>query len=75
MAEKLQIHGRLLMIISFVIVLNIEKKKQWKNLWSVAQSTNQNYLRHVKSVIIIIEKKMKDKIMNWKMNGTGMGIE
>ena len=32
MAAKLQIHGRLLMIIIFVIVLNIEKKKQWKSL-------------------------------------------
>ena len=41
----------------------------------MAQDTNQNYLRNVKSVLTTTEKKMKNaKKVSLKMNGTEMGI-
>ena len=46
----------------------------------MARNTTQNYLRfvliynYVKSVFIIVEKKMKDtKVLSFKKNDTGMG--
>ena len=42
----------------------------------MAQNTIQNYLRYVKSVMIIVERKTKDgKEVSLKENGTGMGIQ
>ena len=41
----------------------------------MAKNTTQNCLRYVKSVMIILEKKMKDaKEVSLKKNGTGTGI-
>ena len=41
----------------------------------MTQNTTQNCLRYVKSVMIIVEKKMKDaKGVSLKKNGTGMSI-
>ena len=41
----------------------------------MAKNTTQNCLRYVKSVMIILEKKMKDaKEVSLKKNGTGAGI-
>ena len=75
MTAKLETRGRSLMMISIMPVINMEKKKQWKNLWYMAQNTTQNCLRYVKYVMIIVEKKMKDKReVGIKDNGTGMGI-
>ena len=40
----------------------------------MAQNTNQNCLRYVKDVMIIVDLKMKDaKEVNLKKNDTGMG--
>ena len=76
MVAKLRVRGRLLMIISVIPAINAEKKNQWKNLGYMAQNTIQNYLRYVKSVMIIVEKKTKDgKEVSLKKNGTGMGIQ
>ena len=41
----------------------------------MTQNSTQNYLRYVKSVMIVVEKKMKDsKEVSLKKNGTGMDI-
>ena len=41
----------------------------------MAKNTTQNCLRYVKSVMIILEKKMKDaKEVSLKKNGTGLDI-
>ena len=42
----------------------------------MAQNKTQNYLRYVKSVMIIVERKMKDaKEVSLRKNGTRMGIQ
>ena len=41
----------------------------------MAQNTTQNCLRYVRSVMVIVDLKMKDaKEVSLKKNGTGMGI-
>ena len=41
----------------------------------MAQNTTQNCLRHVGSVMVIVDLKMKDaREVSIKKNGTGMGI-
>ena len=45
------------------------KKKQWKNLWYMAQNTIQNHVKYVKSVMIIVEvkntKNTKEVNLKW----------
>ena len=41
----------------------------------MTQNTTQNCLRYVRSVMVIVDLKMKDaKEVSLKKNGTGMGI-
>ena len=42
-----------------IIVLNAEKKKLWQNLWYMPQNTTQSYPRHIKTVIITVERRWK----------------
>ena len=69
---KITVHGRLLMtiIVLNAVRLKIKTRLDIRNIWLKIQANN--YLGHIKFVLITAENKMKDA-KEVKKNSTGVG--